>query len=157
MKALPLATRSNWANLSTAFLGEFRPTDYIRDLKASMYTWSQEKGESVEEYVDRCRHIWDKMNLTSDEEQEDAKHFFIKGLRDNTVLEELFCEQDSLQECFTIALKHSKKIRVPRKRGAKTLTYRERELVIKDEVASLKEELSSQIEEFKQMQEELRS
>lgn len=68
MKAFSFVIRSNWVNLFMVFLGEFRFTDYIRDFKVSMYIWSQEKGESVEEYVDRCRYIWDKMNLIFDEE-----------------------------------------------------------------------------------------
>lgn len=113
MKALPPATRNSWGNLSAAFLGEYRPTDYIRELKASMYAWSQEQDETIEDYVDRCRHLWNKMNLTTDEEMEDAKHFFIKGLRNNPFLEEMFAEHDTLLDCFTIALKHSKKMRVP--------------------------------------------
>lgn len=127
-------------NLSAAFLGEYRPKDYIRELKASIYAWSQEEDETVEEYVDRCRHLWNKMNLTTDEEKEDTRHFFIKGLRNNPFLGEMFAEHDTLLDCFTIALKHSKKMRVPFRKNTRALTFQEP--VVKDEVSKLKEELS---------------
>lgn len=65
------------------------------------------------------------MNLTTNSEEEDARHFFVKGLKDSAHLEDLFTEQDSLVKCFTIALKHSKKMRVPIKKGARSLTTRE--------------------------------
>lgn len=120
---------------------ELRPHDYLSELKPGMYSWRQGPDESVEEYVERCRHVWNKLNLTMTAEKEDAKHFFIKGLISDPYLEEVLNAEATLQGCFVAALRYSKRARVPTRRVPRNLFVREAK---EDEVAALREDLAAE-------------
>lgn len=86
-----------------------------------MYAWRQGPDKSVEEYVDQCCRVWNKLNLTLATEKEDVKHFFIKGLISDPYLEEVLNAEATLQGCFVVALRYSKRARILTRRVPRNL------------------------------------